>query len=61
MRDNLNNVLNEGLRIRKRRRRINSKVKGQENKAKLDVYCDKAGITSLISVSPWPTSPGPYL
>jgi hypothetical protein len=34
----LDNVLDEGLRIRRRGRRINSKVKIQINKAKLDVY-----------------------
>jgi hypothetical protein len=35
MRVNLNNVLDEGLRIGGRGRRINSKVKDQTNKAKL--------------------------
>jgi hypothetical protein len=35
MRVNLNNVLDEGLRIGGTGRRINSKVKDQTNKAKL--------------------------
>jgi hypothetical protein len=35
---NLGNVLDEGLRIGGRGRRMNSKVKDQTNKAKLDVY-----------------------
>jgi hypothetical protein len=34
----LDNVLDEGLRIGRRGRRMNSKVKDQTNKAKLDVY-----------------------
>jgi hypothetical protein len=40
---------------------MNSKVGIQTNKAKLDVYSDKAWITSSISMCPWPASPGPYL
>jgi hypothetical protein len=38
MRVELDNVLDEGLRIKGRGRQINSKVKIQSNKAKLDVY-----------------------
>jgi hypothetical protein len=38
MRVNIGNVLDEGLRIGVRGRQINSKVKGQTNKAKLGVY-----------------------
>jgi hypothetical protein len=34
----LSNLLDEGLRIGGRGRRMNSKVKDQTNKAKLDVY-----------------------
>jgi hypothetical protein len=42
MRVNLDNVLDEGLRIGGRERRMNSKVKDQTNKTKLNVYWDKA-------------------
>jgi hypothetical protein len=38
MRVNLDNVLDEGLRIGGRGRRMNSKVKDQTNKDKLDIY-----------------------
>jgi hypothetical protein len=38
MRVNLDNVLNEGLKIGGRGCRMNSKVNDQTNKAKLDVY-----------------------
>jgi hypothetical protein len=35
---NLGNVLDEGLRIGRRGRQMNSKIKDQTNKAKLNVY-----------------------
>jgi hypothetical protein len=38
MRVNLGNVPDEGLRIKGRGHGMNSKVKDQKNKAKLDVY-----------------------
>jgi hypothetical protein len=38
MRVNLGNALDEGLRIGGRGRQMNSKIKDQTNKAKLDNY-----------------------
>jgi hypothetical protein len=35
---NIGNILDEELRIRERWRQMNSKVKDQSNKAKLDAY-----------------------
>jgi hypothetical protein len=61
MRVNSANVLDEGLRIGGRGRRMNSKVRIQTNKAKLDVYWDKTCITSSILMCPWVASPGPCL
>jgi hypothetical protein len=59
---NTANVLDEGLRIGERGRRMNSKVKDQANKAKLVILLrQKARITSLILMCPWLASPGPSL
>jgi hypothetical protein len=38
MRVNLSNILDEGLGIGRRGHQMNSKLKHQTNKAKLDVY-----------------------
>jgi hypothetical protein len=53
------NVLDEGLRIGGRGRRMNSKVKVSRNK-----YISKVNMgvqPGLLSISPTPSPPGPYI
>jgi hypothetical protein len=59
MRVNSTNVLDEGLRIEGRRRRMNSNVKVSRNKciSKVNVGVQPG----LLSICPTPSPPGPYI
>jgi hypothetical protein len=59
---NLTNVLDEGLRIGGRGRRMNSKVKVSQTRRVYACIENKRGTElGLISIYPWPASPGPYI